>query len=44
MSRAVVLPEGLRIYKSALDLVRKGSLMTSEYSFSEVTRTEAKMQ
>lgn len=34
----------LRTYKSALDLVRQGSLMTSEYSFSEVTSSEAKMQ
>lgn len=38
------VPKRLRTYKSALDLVRQGSLMTSEYIFSEVTRTEAKMQ
>lgn len=40
----IVQPKRLRNYKSALDLVWKGILMTSEYSFSEVMRTEAKMQ
>lgn len=44
VSRAVMLPKRLRTYKSALDSVRKGSVMTSEYSVSRVIRTEAKMQ
>lgn len=42
--RVTVLPKRLRTYKSALDLVRKGPLMTSENRYSKVTRIEAKMQ
>ena len=42
--RATVLPKRLRTYKSAMDLVRKGPLMTSENRHSKVTRTEAKIQ